>query len=113
MQGDEYFWWPVCLTRASWCRTLVVTAMDSFAVNQHNCTGRATGPIQRVGNRRAAPTISQNSGQPFASGLLPGIKGQIDDRPLRPRTEAPSIRTLWKLTFQPFHSGRAYSLSPR
>jgi hypothetical protein len=30
-----------------------------------------------------------------------------------PRTEVPSIRTLWKLTFQPFHGGRAYSLSPR
>ncbi len=36
--------------------------------------------------------VSHNSGQPLAEQIVAGIKGQIDDRHLRPGTKVPSIR---------------------
>jgi DNA-binding transcriptional MocR family regulator len=38
--------------------------------------------------------ISHKSGQPLADQIVAGIKGQIDDRHLRPGTKLPSIRAL-------------------
>lgn len=39
-------------------------------------------------------TVSQKNGQPLADQIVAGIKGQIDDRHLRPGTKLPSIRTF-------------------
>src|SRR5437660_8146959 len=39
-------------------------------------------------------TVSQNSGQPLADQIVAGIKGQVDDRHLRPGTKLPSIRNF-------------------
>jgi DNA-binding transcriptional MocR family regulator len=39
-------------------------------------------------------TVSHKSGQPLADQIVAGIKRQIDDRHLRPRTKLPSIRTF-------------------
>jgi DNA-binding transcriptional MocR family regulator len=39
-------------------------------------------------------TVSQNSDLPLADQIVAGIKGQVDDRMLRPGTKLPSIRSL-------------------
>lgn len=41
-------------------------------------------------------TVSQNSGRPLADQIVAGIRGQIDDRRLRPGTKLPSIRNFAK-----------------
>ena len=39
-------------------------------------------------------TVSQTSNQPLAEQIVAGIKRQIDDRPLRPGSKLPSIRSF-------------------
>ena len=90
-----------CLTRATVPDTLS-TVIDSFAVSSRDCTG----PADRANSTRRESACSPSpsvrmSNQPLADQIVAGIKRQIDDRYLRPGTQAaldPQFRRIYKVS---------------